>query len=230
MSSSAHFSHVLVVEDDPKIAQVVVDYLRSEGHSAQAAHDGLVAMGLIRQRMPDLLILDVMLPGMDGVAMCHEVRRFSEVPIVLLTARVDEVDRLLGLDSGADDYVSKPFSPRELMARVRNLLRRYKGHWIAGNSLWQVDEAGMRVSWRQIWLDLTPVEYRIFSRLLNQPGRVFSRAQLIDSMHADQRDISDRTIDSHIKNLRRKIQLVEPPADCIVSVYGVGYRFDAPPD
>lgn len=230
MSPFPDLSHVLVVEDDLKIAQVVVDYLRSEGHSAEAAHDGLAAMALIRQRMPDLLILDVMLPGMDGVAICREVRRVSEVPIIMLTARVDEVDRLLGLDSGADDYVIKPFSPRELMARSRNLLRRYKGQLIATCPLWQVDEAGMRVSWRQNWLDLTPVEYRVFSRLLAQPGRIFSRAQLIDGMHVDQRDINDRTIDSHIKNLRKKIQMVEPEAECIASVYGVGYRFDAPND
>jgi len=228
MNPANPVADVLVVEDDLKIAQVVVDYLHSEGHSAQTAHDGLVAMALIRQRMPDLLILDVMLPGMDGVAICREVRRISEVPIILLTARVDEVDRLLGLDSGADDYVTKPFSPRELMARVRNLLRRYKGQWGAANPLWQVDEAGLRVSWCQQWLDLTPVEYRIFSRMLAQPGRAFSRAKLIDGMHTDHRDISDRTIDSHIKNLRKKIQLIEPSADCITSVYGVGYRFDAP--
>lgn len=228
MTPSSSVADVLVVEDDPKIAQVVVDYLHSEGHKAQTAHDGLTAMALIRQRMPDLLILDVMLPGMDGVAICSEVRRISEVPIILLTARVDEVDRLLGLDSGADDYVTKPFSPRELMARVRNLLRRYKGQAGVHHALWQVDVAGLRVSWRQQWLDLTPVEYRIFSRLLAQPGRVFSRAQLIDGMHVDQRDISDRTIDSHIKNLRKKIQVIEPAADCIASVYGVGYRFDAP--
>lgn len=228
MNTTSPLSHVLVVEDDPKIAQVVVDYLRSEGHSAQSAQEGLAAMTLIRERMPDLLILDVMLPGMDGVTICREVRRLSEVPIIMLTARVDEVDRLLGLDSGADDYVTKPFSPRELMARVRNLLRRYKGQWGVPNALWQVDEAGLRVFWRQNWLDLTPVEYRIFSRLLAQPGRVFSRAQLIDGSHTDQRDISDRTIDSHIKNLRKKIQSLEPAFECIASVYGVGYRFDAP--
>jgi two-component system response regulator BaeR len=162
------------------------------------------------------------------VTICQEVRRFSEVPILLLTARVDEVDRLLGLDSGADDYVTKPFSPRELVARVRNLLRRYKGQVGAFSALWQVDEAGLRVSWRRTWLDLTPVEYRIFSRLLAQPGRVFSRSQLMDGLHPDQRDINDRTIDSHIKNLRKKIQQIEPNAECVASVYGVGYRFDAP--
>lgn len=220
--------YVLVVEDDPKIARLVVDYLHSEGHSARSVQEGLAALTLMRERMPDLLILDVMLPGMDGVAICREVRRFSEVPIIMLTARVDELDRLLGLDSGADDYVTKPFSPRELMARVRNLLRRYKGQWGVSNALWQVDEAAMRVFWRQHALDLTPVEFRIFSRLLTHPGRVFSRGQLMTGMHADQRDTSDRTIDSHIKNLRKKIQQIEPACDCIASVYGVGYRFDAP--
>lgn len=228
MNTLNALAHVLVVEDDLKIAQVVLDYLHSEGHHAQTVNDGLAAMALIRDRMPDLLILDVMLPGMDGLTICREVRRLSEVPIIMLTARVDEVDRLLGLDGGADDYVTKPFSPRELMARVRNLLRRYKGQWGFSNALWQVDQAGLRLAWRGTWLDLTPVEYRIFSRLLAQPGRVFTRNQLMEGMHVDPRDISDRTIDSHIKNLRKKIQSIEPETECIASVYGVGYRFDAP--
>jgi two-component system response regulator BaeR len=145
----------------------------------------------------------------------------------MVTARVDEVDRLLGLDIGADDYVCKPFSPREVVARVRALLRR-AGLMSRAQQDWQVDEVGYRISWRGQWLPLTPVEFRMLRLLLTRPGRVFSRSQLLDSVHQEMRDVSDRAIDSHIKNVRRKIQAVEPAFEGIVSVYGVGYRFDAP--
>jgi two-component system response regulator BaeR len=169
-----------------------------------------------------------MLPSIDGMSVCRAVRRFSDVPIIMVTARVDEIDRLLGLDIGADDYVCKPFSPREVVARARALLRRVEGRVATGPVVWQIDEAGHRISWRGGWLPLTPVEFRMLHLLLTCPGRVFSRAQLLDSVHQDLRDVSDRAIDSHVKNLRRKIQAVEPTFDNIVSVYGVGYRFDTP--
>ena len=223
----SHKGHILVVEDDLKIAQLVCDYLHEEGYSPQQVHDGTLAWAIFRHRTPDLLILDRMLPGMDGLTLCQEVRRESDVPIIMVTARVDEVDRLLGLNTGADDYVCKPFSPRELMARVRNLLRRSQGGWQTPQ-LWQVDEAGLRIRWRGQDLDLTPVEYRLFQLLLSHPGRVFARAHLLDAIHDGLRDTSDRVIDSHIKNLRKKIQHVAPQDDCIASVYGMGYRFDMP--
>jgi two-component system, OmpR family, response regulator BaeR len=219
---------VLVVEDDPKIAQLLLDYLRAEGFEAHAIADGKQALQQIEQAPPALVILDLMLPGLDGVAVCRGVRQFSEVPILMLTARVDEVDRLLGLDTGADDYVCKPFSPREVMARVRALVRRSDGRVLAAALPWQVDDEGLRIAWQGQWLPLTPLEFRMLRLLLSCPGRVFSRAQLLDTAHDDLRDVSDRAIDSHIKNLRRKIQAVEPGCDCIASVYGVGYRFDAP--
>ena len=219
---------VLVVEDDPRIAQLLLDYLRSEGHDASALGDGRLALAQIRRAPPALLILDVMLPGMDGVSLCRAVREFSDVPILMLTARVDELDRLVGLDGGADDYVCKPFSPREVMARVAALLRRAEGRVIASGRPWRVDDAGLRIEWRGRWLSLTPVEFRMLRHLLGQPGRVFSRAQLLETAHGDLRDVSDRAIDTHVKNLRRKLQAVNADDDCIVSVYGVGYRFDAP--
>ena len=219
---------VLVVEDDVKIAQLLLDYLRQDGFEATSVADGLLALQQIEQTKPSLVILDLMLPGLDGISVCRAVRRFSDVPILMLTARVDEVDRLIGLDTGADDYVCKPFSPREVMARVRALVRRAEGHLTGRESAWAVDEKGQRISWRDHWLQLTPVEFRMLRLLLTRPGRVFSRAQLLDSVHADFRDVSDRAIDSHIKNLRRKIQMVEAESDCIASVYGIGYRFDAP--
>ncbi|MGL4575532.1 MAG: response regulator [Burkholderiaceae bacterium] len=220
--------HVLVVEDDAKIAQLLLDYLRNEGFEADAVADGQRALQQIKQTPPALVILDLMLPGLDGIDVCRAVRQFSDVPILMLTARVDEIDRLLGLDTGADDYVCKPFSPREVMARVRALVRRAQGRAATTVLPWVVDDEGLRISWRGQWLQLTPLEFRMLRLLLNHPSRVFSRAQLLDSAYADLREVSDRAIDSHIKNLRRKIHAVEPGCECIASVYGMGYRFDAP--
>ncbi len=219
---------VLVVEDDEKIAHLLLDYLRSEGFEATVIGDGALGLKQIEAAPPALVILDVMLPGMDGVSVCRAVRAFSDVPILMLTARIDEIDRMLGLDTGADDYVCKPFSPREVMSRVRALVRRADGRMVTSVPRWVVDEASLRISWRNQWLPLTTLEFRMLRLLMGQPGRVFSRAQLLDCAHADMRDVSDRAIDSHIKNVRRKIQAVEPDCQCIVSVYGVGYRFDAP--
>lgn len=217
---------VLVVEDDAKIAQLLLDYLRSDGFDAESLADGRLALRRIEQSPPAVVILDLMLPGLDGIEICRAVRAFSDVPILMLTARVDEVDRLLGLDTGADDYVCKPFSPREVLARVRALLRRAQGRVLAGALPWTIDERGLRIAWRGQWLALTPLEFRMLRLLLSQPGRVFSRAQLLDTVHSELRDVSDRAIDSHVKNLRRKIQSIEPGCDCIASVYGVGYRFE----
>jgi two-component system, OmpR family, response regulator BaeR len=219
---------VLVVEDDVKIAQLLVDYLRNEGFDASCVADGRLALKQVEAAVPALIILDLMLPGLDGIGVCRAVRKFSDVPILMITARVDEVDRLLGLDTGADDYVCKPFGPREVMARVRALVRRADGRTITLEQAWAIDEDALRISWLNQWLALTPLEFRMLRLLLSRPGRVFSRAQLLDCAHADQRDVSDRAIDSHIKNMRRKIQAVEPGRECITSVYGAGYRFDAP--
>ncbi|MEY3674715.1 MAG: Transcriptional regulatory protein BaeR [Pseudomonadota bacterium] len=221
-------SRVLVVEDDPKIAALLLSYLRDEGLDATSAHDGHEALRLIQQQTPDAVVLDWMLPGMDGIALCQAVRAFSDVPILMLTARVDELDRLLGLNTGADDYVCKPFAPREVVARVRALLRRSQGLLKATPSLWAVDEASFRIRWRSEWLNLTRIEFMMLRLLLSRPGRVYSRAQLLATVHDSQRDISDRAIDTHVKNLRKKIQAVDADCDCIASVYGVGYRFDVP--
>ncbi len=226
--TDAGTGRVLVVEDDVKIAQLLLDYLKSEGYGVTSVGDGHAGLRQIQDNPPDLVILDWMLPGMDGIDVCKAVRRTSEVPILMLTARIDEVDRLLGLDTGADDYVCKPFSPREVVARVRALLRRTRGQTPAVPHPWQVEETSFRISWRGKWLALTRQEFLMFRMLLNRPGRVYSRAQLMDTAHDENRDVSDRTIDSHIKNIRRKIQAVEPGCDCIASVYGVGYRFDPP--
>jgi two-component system response regulator BaeR len=226
--NAPHSRRILIVEDDPKIARLLTDYLARDGFDVVGIADGQAALTRIENDMPALILLDLMLPGLSGIDVCRAVRRFSDVPIIMVTARVDEIDRLLGLDVGADDYVCKPFSAREVVARVRALLRRADGTRAQAQPAWCIDEIGHRISWQGRWLPLTPVEFRMLRLLLTRPGRAFSRAQLLDSVHSELRDVSDRAIDSHVKNLRRKIQAVEPAFENIVSVYGVGYRFDAP--
>lgn len=228
MNSRDNKTRVLVVEDDPKIARLLVDYLEAEGLFADVVADGQVAVNFIRHEPPSLVLLDLMLPGLNGVAVCRAVRAYYNGPIIMLTARIEEIDRLMGLDSGADDYVCKPFSPREVMARVKAQLRRVQGRVTTDPDPWAVDEDRFRIAWQGHWLDLTVLEFRMFRLLLGKPGRVFSRAQLLNSLHSDDRDVSDRAIDSHVKNLRKKIQVVDPAFDCISSVYGVGYRFEVP--
>ncbi len=216
---------ILIVEDDTKIAALLADYMRAAGWQTRLAADGRSAVDAIRHGGVDLVLLDLMLPELDGIGVCREVRAFSQLPIIMLTARVDEIDRLLGLDSGADDYVCKPFSPREVVARVRVHLRR-SGASVAAPTApvppFQIDRAGMRVLHQGAALALTPLEFRLLAELIDNPSRVYTRQQLLDFAHQDQRDISDRTVDSHIKNIRRKL----PDAECLQSVYGVGYRFE----
>ena len=218
----------LVVEDDPGIASLLLDYLRSEGFEAQSLADGQVALSELRQTLPNILLLDLNLPGLDGISLCRAIREFSDVPILMVTARVDELDRLLGLNCGADDYVCKPFSPREVMARVHALLRRSQRRVESILAPWVIDDAAMRIVWRGQVLSLTPLEFRMLRQLASQPGRVFSRVQLLDSVHGELRDVSDRAIDTHVKNIRRKLLAICANDDCIISVYGVGYRFEPP--
>ena len=220
---------ILIVEDDAKIADMLGNYLRTQGFDTDWCADGREAVGRVQAQKPDLLLLDLMLPGLDGLAVCTAVRAFSALPIIMVTARVDEIDRLLGLDTGADDYVCKPFSPREVVARIKALLRRSEGTLTntPATDRFAIDEARQQVSWRGQALPLTPVEYRLMRLLMARPGQVFARAQLLDCVHDDLRDVSDRAIDSHIKNLRRKLEQAGTAEAGISSVYGVGYRFDA---
>ena len=229
--------NVIIVEDEEKIAALLADYLKADGFSTQIIGDGSTAVAAIRQASPDFVILDHMLPGKDGLTICKEVRQFSNVPIMMLTAKVDEIDRLLGLKLGADDYVCKPFLPREVVARVHAILRRTQAATapIPTNN---ADEAE-GVHYRDIALypsqyrcvvrntniELTPVEFRMLHTLMNSPGRVYSRDQLISQCYIDDRVISDRTIDSHLKNLRRKLAKV-CEEDMFHSVYGVGYKIE----
>ncbi|HEY4079711.1 MAG TPA: response regulator [Burkholderiaceae bacterium] len=220
---------VLVVEDEPRLALLVCDYLRAAGFEAASLADGAAVLPAVRLRPPDLIVLDLMLPNRDGLSLCRELRGFSDVPIVMVTARVEEVDRLIGLEAGADDYLCKPFSPRELVARVKAILRRPRSRVPVHGAGLVIDREHHSARINGQLLDLTLLEFRLLEAFASAPGRVFSRDQLIDKLHGDQRAISDRTIDSHIKNLRRKLEQAcpdeEPP---IRSIYGVGYKLEMP--
>ena len=228
--------HILVVEDDAKIADMLTNYLHMHGFETTVCGNGLDAVPLVRAISPALVVLDLMLPGQDGIAVCEQVRAFSAVPIIMVTARVDEIDRLLGLETGADDYVCKPFSPREVVARIQALLRRAQGSLSAQAApsgpatpppaALVADDTTLSIRWNGQLLPLTPVEFRLLRLLMSRPSHVFSRARLLDHVHHDLRDVSDRAIDSHIKNLRRKLDAAGAVGHNVASVYGVGYRFE----
>lgn len=233
-SASNDAAMVLIVEDEPKLAALMADYLIAVGYRVATLDDGLQAAAWIREHAPDAVLLDVMLPGTDGMTICREVRTFSDVPILMMTARVEEIDRLLGLELGADDYICKPFSPREVVARVKAVLRRARAadapvaaaHADAAASPLHLDESTFEARLHGTLLPLTPVEFRLLHALQLRPGRVMSRSQLIDASYLDHRVVSDRTVDSHIKNLRRKIADAGKSIDPIVSIYGMGYKLD----
>jgi two-component system response regulator BaeR len=224
---------ILVVEDEPRLARLVGDYLRVAGYAARLIDNGLDVLPAVQAEPPALILLDLMLPGRDGLSICRALRRDSSVPIIMLTARVEEVDRLIGLEAGADDYICKPFSPREVVARVKAVLRRAPPVPAATAAppppgVLHIDTTRHDARLAGQPLDLTPVEFRLLAALAAAPGRVFSRDQLLDRLHDDARALNDRTVDSHIRNLRRKLEQIAPDTDAIRSIYGVGYRFEPP--
>ncbi|NVZ22589.1 response regulator [Pseudomonas costantinii] len=216
---------ILIVEDEPKLAALMQDYLVSAGYATQCLENGLQVVPAVRAHTPQLILLDLMLPGRDGMQVCQDLRGFSSVPIIMITARVEEVDRLRGLNLGADDYICKPFSPREVVARVKAILRRSPQLLSITAPRLLIDEAHYTASLDGIALDLTPLELRLLGTLARSAGRVFSRDQLLDNLYSDHRVVTDRTVDSHIRNLRRKLERVCPGETPIESLYGVGYRF-----
>ena len=197
-------SPILIVEDEPKLAALMQDYLIAAGYPTLCLDNGLQVVPTVRAQAPRLILLDLMLPGRDGMQVCQDLREFSSVPIVMITARVEEVDRLLGLDLGADDYICKPFSPREVVARVKAILRRGPQLLVSTRQRLLIDETQYRASLDGVALDLTPLELRLLSTFARSAGRVFSRDQLLDKIYSDHRVVTDRTVDSHIRNLRRK--------------------------
>lgn len=215
---------VMVVEDEPKLAALMLDYLHASDYRTRWIDDGLAVAPALRDAYPDLILLDIMLPGRDGMQVCRDIRAASEVPIIMVTARVEEIDRLLGLELGADDYICKPFSLREMIARVRTVLKRTRAADDDVPCPLVIDVDGYRASYLGIDLDLTPVEFRLLKTLAEKPGRVLSRDRLLDQLYNDHRIVSDRTVDTHIKKLRRKFEQVASDADIVESVYGVGYK------
>lgn len=216
---------ILLVDDDPDILEISRDYLKASSYDVVTANNGVLGLAASRREKPDLIVMDVMMSEMDGLDLCKAIRRESNVPIIMLTARVEETDKLIGLEIGADDYITKPFSPRELVARVKVVLRRGGGEVMAevirvGNVL--LDRAHYQVQIKKRVVVLTPTEFEIMSTLMSQPGRIFSRAQLLNAVHGVAFESYERAIDSHIRNLRRKLE----PDDLIVTVHGVGYKFE----
>jgi DNA-binding response OmpR family regulator len=217
---------ILIVDDEPQIVEICQDYLKAAGYDTVTASNGAKGLTLARREKPDLIVLDLMMPEMDGLEVCRTIRRESDVPIIMLTARVEETDKLIGLELGADDYITKPFSPRELVARVRVVLRRVisapENDTIRVGEV-ELDRAHYEVHLPDKTISLTSTEFEILATLMSQPGRIFSRAQLLTATHGITFESLERAIDSHVRNLRRKLE----PAELIVTVHGIGYKFEA---
>jgi len=219
---------ILIVEDEPKLAQLLADYLAHDGFKSHIIDDGDNVISWVKHYAPDLILMDIMLPKRDGISLCKEIREFSTVPLFLLTARIGETDRLKGLEIGADDYICKPYSAKEVVARIKAIFRRQQNFSpeMATVSGFSLDKVKCHAYCEGVLLDLTLSEFRILSTLLDKRGKVYSRANLLDVLHEDDRDISDRTVDTHIKNLRQKLQKITGKKDIIQAVYGMGYTIE----
>lgn len=221
---------ILVVDDEPKIVKLARDYLERSGYVVLTAGDGRSALTIARSEKPDMVVLDLNLPELDGLDVCRTLRRESDVPIIMLTARIDETDRLIGLELGADDYITKPFSPRELVARVRAVLRRVRGGLVPAEFVQvgdiEIDLNGHRVSRAGETLQLTRIEFNLLAILAQHAGQTLSREQLLDRLHGFAQDSYERSIDAHVKNLRRKLEPDPSNPVYILTVYGIGYKFN----
>jgi len=218
---------ILIVEDELKLASILMDYFALTEYEPHQIHHGDQVISWIKVHQPQAILLDIMLPGKDGIELCKEIRTFSNVPILMLSAKVEEIDRLLGLELGADDYICKPFSPREVVARVKAVLRRAQSTDAISSSL-LFDEERLSVSLNGLQVSLTFVEFQLFKPLASQPGRIFTREQLMGNMYSDHRIVNSRTIDSHIKKIRKKLTEISLGKELIESVYGAGYRLVLP--
>jgi two-component system response regulator BaeR len=217
--------NILIVEDEQSLAQVLAEYLSQSGFSVDILNDGLSVINWVKTNNVDLIILDLMLPGKNGLDIYRELRTFSNIPVVMATARIDEIDRLIGLELGADDYICKPYSPREVVVRVRNILHRSIDEVKVTAQVLSLDEKTMKVLVKGKEVSLTRAEFALLLHFYQHRDQVFNREQLMSQIYPDNRVVTDRTIDSHIKNLRKKIQSVDAEVDCIQSIYGVGYKF-----
>ena len=225
-------AHILLAEDDPKQAELIRRYLERDGHSVEVVHDGRAAIDEARRRSPDLVLLDIMMPKIDGLDVCRVLRAESDVPIVLLTARSVEEDILLGLDLGADDYITKPYSPRQMVARVRTILRRVRRSRVSRASVLRVGELVVDPLRHEVTLagrvlDCTPAEFRLLAVLAEEPNRVFTRGQLLEQSHGVEGFITERTVDVHVMKLRRKLEPEPSRPRYLQTVYGIGYKLVA---
>jgi len=220
---------ILIVEDEPKLSQSMSEYLEGSGYQTQIIDHGDIVSDWVKVNSPALILLDLMLPGKDGISVCREIRTFSQVPIIMVTAKSEEIDRLLGLELGADDYVCKPFSLRELLARVKAVLRRHD--FVPSTQLedrgLELSKASCSVSVAGVSIELTAIEFNILEKLSRQPGQIFRRDDLMDVAYEDGRIVNDRTVDSHMKKIRKKLNQIAPTNKFIHSIYGVGYKFEA---
>ena len=216
-------SYILIVEDDVEIAENVILFLQANKFETQHLTSGEHVISSVRQKEPDLILLDLMLPVIDGMTCCKKIREFSEVPIIMVTAKVEEIDRLVGLEAGADDYVCKPFSAAELVLRIKAILRRTQ--FRKPQTGFRLNKETFQIFYNEKKIELTSVEFSLFALLNSRPGQIYSRNQIMDLAYADMRDISDRTIDSHVKNIRKKIKNIGINNTVLDSVYGAGYRY-----
>ncbi|WDE06001.1 response regulator [Thalassomonas viridans] len=219
---------ILIVEDESKLARLMSDYLEQADFETEWLDNGLEVVDWVRRHPVDFILLDLMLPGKDGIEICKEIRQFSQVPIIMVTARIEEVDRLLGLELGADDYVCKPYSPREVLARIKAVGRRCSGnHRVIRDPAIALYDEGYGVAVKGEKVNLTQVEFQLFKIMLAQPDKVFTREQLMTQVYDDHRIVSARTIDCHIKKIRKKLAVALPGAEVIQAVYGVGYKVES---
>jgi len=220
--------HVLIVEDEKKLADILIAYLNKEQFRVTHYESGSGVSDWVKNNQPNIILLDLMLPDVNGKDLCKEIRQFSTVPIIMVTAMIDEIDRLIGLELGADDYVCKPFSPKEVVARVKAVLRRSEGDFNQGEiyDAFEVNDETYSIKFHGDRLDLTPVEFRLLKMFIQSPGRVFNRDQILDNIFEDGRIVLDRTVDTHVKNLRHKLKTASPEHDYVRSVYGIGYSFE----
>ncbi len=236
-------AHILIVEDEPDLAQLLQDYLQASHYQTTVISDGSKVESWMAHNTCDLLLLDLMLPNKGGLDICKDIRKTSDMPIIMMTAKVEEIDRLLGLELGADDYICKPYSPREVIARVKAVLKRTQNNNTSSSESGAGAESGKETTSHnhalltlnpnsntavvnQKHIELTIIEYKILALLYEQPGRIFSRQYILDNIYTDYRIVSDRTVDSHIKKLRKKLHNAHPECDVIRSVYGAGYKYD----
>ncbi|HJL79609.1 MAG: response regulator [Gammaproteobacteria bacterium] len=220
--------HVLIVEDEKKLADILAEYLNKDQFKTTHFESGKGVVDWVKENQPNIILLDLMLPDVNGKDLCKQIRQFSSIPIIMVTAMIDEIDRLIGLELGADDYVCKPFSPKEVVARVKAVLRRSEADFNHGEifDAFEVSDETYSIKLNQNRLDLTPVEFRLLKMFLQSPGRVFNRDQILDNIFEDGRIVLDRTVDTHVKNLRHKLKSAAPEHDYVRSIYGIGYSFE----